>query len=859
MNYEARLALPTDADFLTSYANRRTGGYDELMDASGEVRPHWSRFLASLSELPAAEQTHRAERLNRRVREMGIAHDIFADPTQPGKRWEVDLVPLIFSSSEWRFLEAALMQRARLLNAILADVYGEQRLMREGALPPALVLADPAYLSACQNIQPDAGHLQFYAVDLARDPAGTWRVVDNHTETPAGVGYALANRVVHTHIAGDIFQKCNAVRLAPFFQLVQSSLTQLSGRRDPRIALLTPGPHHEDYFSHAYLARYLGYLLVEAGDLRTAGDRMFLKTLEGLKRIDLIVRCVDGRESDPLELDASTYHGPPGLVQACRRAPELVRNALGSAIAQNRGLGGYLGALSRQVLGEELMVRDAPRWWLGDRASRQHVLDNLDRMVVRPAQEGTGRPGGAQYGQVGAALSAAQRRALQEEIDLHGNLLVAEERAGFGTTPTFTPDGLVPQPFAVRMFAAATADGFTVMPGGLVMAVAPDLAVALSAPEARTRDVWVIADGEMPPHRSLWQPTIETARVQRSQRVIQSRVADDLFWLGRYGERSDWIMRVLRSALQRLQEDNAPSDGQGAARTCLQALLVRDEIEDIPSPEEPNQSAIASMARMLVSAHDGKRTLDATLDKLYRVSSLTRDRLSLEAWRVLSHFRPGEDWRRAILSAPPEAALDLVEDGLGWLSAFNGLMHENMTRNYGWAFLDMGRRLERAHNLSEAILSLFGQPLEREEETGRLVFLLELADSFITYRSRYRLDPMLALVLDLLLLDEFNPRSLAYQLSSISSHLAELPQSKQGAGLTEERRLILSMLTSVRLADVEAIAGDATRVELQAAMYEQLHQLPELTTSIERRYFNLTEDQPHRVHTRLEPKFETRP
>jgi len=853
MNFEARLALPTD-DFLTSYARRRNDGYDELMDAAGEVRPHWAKFLASLAELPAPEQSHRAERLNRRVREMGIAHDIFADPTQPGKRWEVDLVPLIFSSSEWRFLEAALVQRARLFNAILADIYGEQRLMRAGAVPPALVLADPAYLSACQNILPEAGHLQFYAVDLARDSHGTWRVVDSHTETPAGVGYALANRVVHTHIAGDLFQKCNAVRLAPFFQLVQSSLTQLSGRRDPRIALLTPGPHHEDYFSHAYLARYLGYLLVEAGDLRTAGDRMFLKTLEGLKRIDLIVRCVDGRDSDPLELDAGTYDGPPGLVQACRRTPELVRNALGSAIVQNRGLGGYLGTLCQQVLGEELMVRDAPRWWLGDRASRQHVLENLDRMVVHPAQEGTGRPGRAQYGQVGGALSEGERRALQDEIELHGNLLVAEERVGFGTTPTFTPEGLVPQSFAVRLFAAATADGFTVMPGGLVMAVAPDLAVALSAPEARTRDVWVIADGEMPPHRSLWQPTIETARVQRSQRVIQSRVADDLFWLGRYGERSDWIMRVLRSALQRLQEDIAPSDGQGAARTCLQALLLRDEVEGIPASEEPHQPAIASMTRLLVSAPDGKRTLDATLDKLYRVASLTRDRLSLEAWRVLSHFRPGEDWRRVILTAPPEAALDLVEDGLGWLSAFNGLMHENMTRNYGWAFLDMGRRLERAHNLGEAILSLFGQPLEREEETGRLVFLLELADSFITYRSRYRLDPMLALVLDLLLLDESNPRSLAYQLASVSSHLAELPQSKQGAGLTEERRLILAMLTSVRLADVEAIAGDTTRAQLQTAMREQLRGLPQLTTAIERRYFNLTEERPHRVHTRIEPK-----
>lgn len=850
MNLEARLPAPLDPTLLADYARACSGAHDELIDASGEVRPHWQTFVAALAALPVAEQAQRAERLNRRVREMGIAHDIFADPASPGKRWEVDLVPLIFSSTEWQALEKAIIQRARLLNAILADAYGEQRLLREGLVPPALIFSDPAFLTPCHGINPAAGYLHFYALDLAREADGSWRVIDNHTETPAGVGYALANRVVHTHVAGDLFETCNSLRLAPFFQGLQGGLAMLTGRRDPRIALLTPGPHHDDYFSHAYLARYLGYLLVEAGDLRTAGDRMFLKTLEGLKRIDLIVRCVDGRQSDPLELDAARYGGPPGLVQACRKAPELVRNALGSAVAQNRGLGAYLPAICRRLFGEELLIADAPRRWLGEEANRRHVIDNLERMVIHPAQEGTGRPGGAQYGQLGSSLTEAQRRALKEEIELHGDVLVAEERIGFGTTPAFTAQGLVPQPFAVRLFAAATAEGFAVMPGGLAMAIVPNLAVALSAPEARTRDVWIIADGEVPPHRSLWQPTIETARVQRSQRVIQSRVADDLFWLGRYGERADWIMRVLRSALQPLRGDNAPSQAQGAARACLEALAVRDGMQSLPPSDGDDAAAVERMAHLLIAAKDGRRTLDGTLDKLYRVANLTRDRLSLEAWRVLSHFRPGAEWRRALLTASPEALLDLIEDGLGWLAAFNGLMHENMTRNKGWSFLDMGRRVERAGNMSEAILWLFGQPLDHEEETGRLFFLLEVADSFITYRSRYRLDPMLPLVLDLLLLDETNPRSLAYQLASISQHLAGMPQSKQGVSLTDERRLILSMLTSIRLADVETFAKDASRAELQEVMRNQLRLLPQLTTAIERHYFNLLEEQPHRVHTR---------
>ncbi len=387
MSVEARLTSPREPALTAGYAARVGSGYDELLDGSGNIRPHWGPLVAELSELPSSERAERAERLNRRVREMGIAHDIFADPAKPGKRWEVDLVPFVISSSEWRALETALVQRARLFSAILSDIYGAQRLMRDGLIPPALVFSDPAYLSACHDMQPASGHLHFYSVDLGRNADGTWRVVDNHLETPAGIGYALANRVVHTHIAGDLFQKCNALRLAPFFQRVQSGLTGLTGRRDPRIALLTPGPHHDDYFSHAYLARYLGYLLVEAGDLRTAGDRVFLKTLEGLKRIDLIVRCVDGRGADPLELDGSAYLGPPGLVHACRRTPELVRNAPGVAAGHNRGPGGYLPDDCKNVLGEVYPIPAAQHWRLVDRASRQHVLNDRDRHVIPPSQE----------------------------------------------------------------------------------------------------------------------------------------------------------------------------------------------------------------------------------------------------------------------------------------------------------------------------------------------------------------------------------------------------------------------------------------------------------------------------------------
>jgi uncharacterized circularly permuted ATP-grasp superfamily protein/uncharacterized alpha-E superfamily protein len=847
-------ALPTPDPWLLDGYHPLSGVYDELMEPTGKIRPHWHGFIDALSALPPAERLARAEQINRRVRDVGIAHDIFADPDSAVQRWRVNLVPLIFAEAEWAALERALIQRVRLFNAILSDLYGAQELLRSRAIPPQLIFSDPSFLHPLVGVAPVGGQLQFYAADLARGPDGQWRIIDNHTETPAGSGYAVANRIVHTQVAGDLFTACKATRIAAFFKGFQAKLAERAGRGAPRLALLTPGPHHEDFFSHTYLARYLGFLLVEGNDLRVDNDRVFVKTLEGPKPIDLIIRCIDGRICDPLELDPSGLDGTVGLVQAARRAPEIVVNAIGSAIVQNRGLGNYLPALSQRLLGEPLMLRDAPRLWLGDAAARAEIHNKPDRVVIRQAQEGTGRPGRAERGKVPATLSPDERELLWREIELNGAGLVAEENVGFGTLPTLTPAGLVPQSFAVRLFVASTSAGYEVMPGGLAMTVDPSLAVALSAPEGDTRDVWVVSDAKAEPHVSLWRPVVETARTARSQRLLQSRVADNLFWLGRYAERADWTMRVLRGAQMRVQEDRGPPDAQLAAHKALEALLAVDAELPLPPIDKPGPAAVAQLSRLVISAKVGTRTLERSLDNLHRLASLTRDGLSLEAWRTLNAFRGDETWRKSLSAATGGSLLDRLEDGLAMIATFNGLTHENMTRNYGWSFMDMGRRLERAYNLSEMIDWLFAKPTPIEEESNDLLLLLELADSFITYRSRYRLDPMLSLVLDLLLLDESNPRSLAFQLAAIDRHLESLPQSKQGANLSEERRLILALLTAVRLMDVAALSDNAARPRLEQFLRTQMTALPELSDDIARHYFSLTEDQPHRVHTHFEPR-----
>jgi len=820
------------------------GIYDELLGAAGAVQSHWLPLLASLDALGPKARAERIDRLNMRVRETGIAHDLFVDPNEPAPHWRLQFMPLILPAAEWRELEKAVIQRARLFEMIVADVYGRQQLMAAGHIPPSLVFSDPSFLRPCYSLPPHGGYLQFFSMDIARGHDGRWRVIDTHAETPAGIGYAVANRTVHTHIAGEMFTATNALRLAPFFEELQSSLTQRINRADPTIALLTPGPHHNDFFGHAYLARYLGFLLVEGGDLRVDGERAFLKTLEGLKPIDLIVRCVTGSAADPLELDPSGFLGPVGLVQAVRRQPDLVANALGSAVAENRGLGPYLPALASILLGEELLIGDGVKFWLGDPKARAEVFANLDLYVIRPAHERTARPGRAMPGRDPARMSKAARETLKVEMDLNGAAFVAEAKIGFGTTPSFGPDGLVAKPYALRLFAAATPNGPVVMPGGLAMTVDPQAAVSLSAPDGESRDVWIVSDGAVPPFHSLWRPSSETARIQRSPRELPSRAADNLFWLGRYVERADWTLRVLRQALGRLEEGSGARLDLGPVRKSLESILAKDAIYRMASAPATDAPLIQHLARLLLTSRDLSFGVPETLGHIHRIASLVRDRLSQEAWRTLNSFQARPGWQAANSPTTIGETIDLLDSGLGALSAFNGLMHENMTRNFGWTFLDMGRRLARATGVADLILAVFALAEREETDAASLAFVLDVADSSMTYRARYRQTPALPLVLDLLLVDETNPRSLAFQLAALSNHIEELPLGGPYSGRIEESRQLLSLLTQVRVAEVNRLsepAADGTRTGLVALLTEQTRKLPELSDAIARRYFALAE------------------
>ncbi len=837
-------------DFFSGY-QRPAGGLDEATGYDGTARPQWAAFGKAFAALLPDEQAQRQERLRRLVLENGIAHDLFAEPgsRQP---WSIDLIPIVISADEWAHLERGMIQRATLFDLIAKDIYGPQLLLKSSKVPPRLVFSDPAFLHPCREARPSAHLINFFAADVVRDTCGAWRIIDVHAETPAGVGFALANRLLHGQLMGDVFGACHGVRLARYFEQLQSELLQRVERDDPLITLLTPGTRHEDYFSHAYLSRYLGFQLVEGRDLRVIGSRVYMKTLEGLKPIDLMIRCVEGGHCDPLELDPNRFAGPTGLVQTLRRNPRLLINFLGTAVVENRGLAPWLPQVARSLLGQDLVLEDTHRRWLGDLDARVFAFAHPERFVIRHAHEGTGRPGRAEQGIMPDRLSGRELEALKFELELNGQNYVAEERHDSATVPSWTADGLKARPFAMRLYVSAVDGEYRVMPGGLAMSLDGTPGVAMSAMDGHSRDVWVCSEEDAAvPHISLMRPAGEAAHVLRAGIGLRSRVADDLYWLGRYGERADWVMRLMRGALSRAEDTGTAGMGDGGPK-ALELILGKDQPPNALQGIGSDAKAIEQAVRLLMTVPGRTYSVPGLKNNMLRVGSIVRERLSLEVWQTLSRFATiGSP--SALEISDSQQLLDRLNSGIVTLAQLNGLTAENMTRNYGWRFQDMGRRIERALNLAELLLTLFGEYLE-DEETARLFFVLNVADSIITFRQRYLFAPVLALVLDLLMLDESNPRGIGFQLAKISEHLKALPQASQQAAHNEEQRLILDLQTRVQLAKVNELAhpdAEEKRTGLQELLSSLISGLPKLNEAITRRYFNLTEDEPRRVYTRL--------
>lgn len=832
------------------------GSHDEAFTADGEVRSHWHAFLGSLRELGPGQLHRRWTEARRLIRQNGVTYNVYGDPRGMERPWQLDPIPLLLPPVDAEHLEAGLIQRARLLEALLRDLYGAQQTLAEGLLPAELVFGNPAFLRPCHGITVPLGHyLHLYAVNVCRDAGGYFWVLGDRAQCPSGAGYALENRIVVSRMLPEIYRDCRVQRLALFFNTLRDTLRAIAPRRteQPHIVLLTPGPYNETYFEHAYLARYLGYPLVEGGDLTVRDNRVFLKVLDGLRPVDVLFRRLDDDFCDPLELRHDSFLGVPGLVQAVRAGTVAVANALGSGLLETPALLAFLPALCRRLLGEEMRLPSVPTWWCGQPRECEYVLTHLDELVVKPAL-----PGVRLEPIFGHLLTAAQRDELAERIRARPRAYIGQQRIDLATAPVLVGERVEPRAVVMRAYLGARGDSFSVMPGGLarVSAAADSMVVSMQR-GGGSKDTWVLSAGPVSPF-SLLRPDSLPVELNRGGNDLPSRVADNLYWLGRYAERAEGLTRLLRGVLVRLTETS------GLAEVPELPTLLRSVTwctESYPGfvAEGAEARIAAPEAELLAVLHDTRRSgsLASILQALSRVLGSVRDRISTDMWRVLrdlgkprrAHalFAHGEaDHHRH--GAPPghgdgQHTLSEERDALDrtvlTLAAFGGLAMESVTRGDGWRFLDMGRKLERCMHILRLLRCtvLWTSP----HEGPLLEALLEITDSSMTYRRRYQGNLQVAAVLDLLLADESNPRALAFQLAALADDVEHLPRDQRRPTRSAEQRLILATLTALRLVDVTELAqadGSGRRRELTELLSRLATDLPALSEAVTLTYLS---------------------
>jgi uncharacterized circularly permuted ATP-grasp superfamily protein/uncharacterized alpha-E superfamily protein len=783
--------LTADPKKLGGY-RAEAGRYDELLDRSGELREHWAPLVTRLLR-DGADSARRGVELSRRlVVENGVTYNVYADPQGRDRPWVLDPLPFLISGSEWRQIEAGVLQRAQLLNSLLADLYGPQQLIADGSIPPELIFGHPNYLWPCRGIRPPGGDwLHLYAVDLARAPDGHWWVLGDRTQTPSGPGYALENRQIVSRVYPEVGKELGVRPVGGFFAGLRESLLSAAADAESAMAVvLTPGPFNETYFEHAYLARHLGLPLVEGSDLTVRGDTVYLKTLSGLKRVHAIFRRLDDDYCDPVELRGDSALGVPGLLGAARAGRVVLANALGTGVIECAALLGFLPGVAEKMLGEKLLLPSVATWWCGEDPALDYVIEHMGKLVIKAAF-----PNQRFEPVFGKELDEKGREALAKRLRSRPYAYVAQERVQFSQAPAWRGSSPVlgARSIGIRVYAIATPQGYKVMPGGMAR-IASDAAIDIVSTQrgGGSKDIWVLSRGSGQSDEDRDEDQLARLPVRRDE--LPSGLVENLFWLGRYAERCEDKTRLLRATFA-VRPD--PRIWKPSLAVC-RAFGVLDE------ESEPAESLFDAEEPFGLAADLGRLAWSATR---------SRSRLSAEHWRSLNVLQRQFHEADAARTDPRET-LDRLLLGL---AAFAGFTLDDMTQDDGWRLLMLGRQLERLQFLSSLLAHRLadGRRLVR----GELDWLLDVGGSTITYRTRYLASPRLTSTIQLLVFDDSNPRALAFHWRGVRRTLVQLAASLGGAveDLMDEAIRDL-MAVDLLLLDARDESAEEARRTLAAAL-----------------------------------------
>ena len=869
LEFDAAASRADAAVYAALHAARRAdpGHHDELLEPSGQsLRPAWAHFFALLGSEGLGDLDRRAAQVAQQIRRDGITYNVYREqPGQGGgqRPWSLGLLPLLIEATEWREVARGIAQRAQLLDAMLADCYGPQRLLAEGLLPPALLFGHPGYLRALHGVDPAGGvRLHVCAFDIARGPDGGWWVVSQRTQAPSGLGYTLENRLIVSRQFPEAFRELSVEHLASGYRRLLDTLLTLAapiaaadGSGTPRLALLTPGPYSETYFEQAYLARYLGLTLVEGGDLTVRDARLYLKTVQGLEPVHGLLRRLDDDWCDPLELRPDSALGVPGLLQVLRAGRLVVANALGAGFLESPGIQGFLPAIAKAVLGEPLALPSLPTWWCGEAAAWAATRDALDDRVVRPTYPGV--PGRSFAPLIAGRVHEAVRAAWRTRIDADPDAHTLQRYLPFSQAPCFEAGQLVPRTALLRVYAIADAQGrWHVLPGGMTRIATGDPHAVSMQQGGASLDTWVLADGPVDTFSMLPQ-RLRPEEIAAHRRPVPSRTAENLFWMGRYTERTEHLVRLaLATAALVEDDDDTPVPVLNAISELAQATgLAPLGVPTLTqSPRVFERAVVAALGDAA-----GHASVAYNLAALDRSAGALRDRLSPAHGSLVRGM--GEDFHARMAWCESEEApatgfaggelQAALEHLANQLAAVTGAQSDRMTRDDGWRLLTIGRLAERLIAMAGTLRAFFEGGAVHSAHGFDL--LLGLFDSSITYRARYPGRQEALALLDLLVIDEANPRALGCVLRRLRTELGKLPTA--AGPLDGLLALLPAGGAGASLVDLcrparepgpqdEAVVDDAAVVALAERLAEAGARLSD---ELGRRYFALTDAHEQRL------------
>lgn len=779
---------------------------DELLDPNGELRPVWDSFLRGFARHTVPEVERRFHRAEQYLHDAGVYYREYDHDGSREQKWPLSHMPVLLSAEDWDTISTGLMQRAELLETIVADLYGPGHLVRDGHLPAALVASMPEWLRPMVGVEPRSGHyLHFIAFEIGRGPDGTWWVLGDRTQAPSGAGFSIENRVAMSRMLPEFFTDNSIARIGGFFADFRSALEGLSDGQPGQVGVLTPGLLNQAYFEHAYIARYLGFMLLEGEDLVVRDGQVLVRTVDGLQPVSVLWRRMDAAWTDPLELKENSQLGTPGLVGALRQQSVTMVNALGAGVLESRAFLAFLPRICQALLDEPLKMPNIATWWCGQEAERAHVQANNHRMMIAPALA-TRLPFDVDGSTVlGGQFRGTAQPSISNWIESESGNLVGQEAVRLSTTPAWENGRLVPRPMSLRIFAARTPEGWTLMPGGYARTGQSDDSTAISLQRGGSvADVWLMApdEGKHP----LMTEMHARAGGRPDLGLLSSRAADNLFWLGRYVERAEGTMRLLRAYHVRLGEYAV--EDMPLQRAMIEALTTLGV--DVTEPLPPS--------------------LLSMLDAAVQSAAQVRDRFSLDGWMALKELQAAAEVlaENAKDNENLQGGDDLAREISGLLrqiTGFSGLVQDNMYRFTGWRFLSIGRSLERATDTC-AMLARFADP---DAPEGALDLAVELGDSGITHRRRYTITTNRQTVIDLLALDGRNPRALLYQLNRIRTLAHNMPGAEVNGRLAEFYRTVIRVQTDIELQRPNTLDS--------AALWQTRQALGELSDQLSARYF----------------------